>query len=300
MNRLLVIGATGVLGSAATKYFLQKEFPVKAFVRNKDKAAALEKAGATILVGDITHPESISEACKNIDIVIATLHGMLGRGKNRSELVDDKGHKNLINAAVKAGVKHFIYSSVFGAAKNHPIDFFRTKYAIEQYLKSSGLHYTILRLPAFMEWHIHNLLGKSIIEKGKTTIFGKGDNPTNFIAVDDVVQALGLIVSDQAYQNKIISIVGPENLSRNEIAQLYGKALNIIPRINHVPIAALRFLSAVINPFHPGIGRIMKLSIYGDVNDSAMDTNSSIQQFGLKPTTVVAFIRKQVHSPPSG
>jgi NADH dehydrogenase len=156
---------------------------------------------------------------------------MLSRGKNKSENVDDKGHKNLIEAAVKAGVKHFIYISVFGAAKDHSIDFFRTKYAIEQYLINSSLHYTILRLPAFMEWHVNNLLGKSIIEKGKTTIFGKGNNPANFIAVDDVVQVLGLAVADKAYQDKIISIAGPENLSRNEIAQLYGKALNITPRI---------------------------------------------------------------------
>lgn len=52
MNRMLIVGATGVLGSPATKYFLQKNFLVKAFVRNKDKAAALEKAGANIFVGD--------------------------------------------------------------------------------------------------------------------------------------------------------------------------------------------------------------------------------------------------------
>ncbi len=41
---------------------------------------------------------------------------------------------------------------------------------------------------------------------------------------------------------------------------LYGEILNITPRVNHVPIPALKFLSVIINPFHPGIGRIMKLS----------------------------------------
>jgi NADH dehydrogenase len=299
MNRMLIVGATGVLGSAATKYFLQKKFSLKAFIRNKDKAATLEKAGAAIFVGDITNTLSIVEACKNIDVVIATLHGMLSRGKNSSYFVDDKGHKNLIDAAVKAGTKHFIYISVVGAAKDHPIDFFRTKYAIEQYLINSGLYYTILRLPAFMEWHVHNLLGKSIVEKGKTTILGKGNNPTNFIAVDDIVQVLGLIVADST-RDKIITLAGPENISRNEAAKLYGKVLNINPRINHVPIPALKFLSKVINPFHPGIGRIMKLSIYGEENDATMNINDSIKKFGLKPTTVEVFIRKQVSPLPPG
>jgi len=148
-----------------------------------------------------------------------------------------------------------------------------------------------------MEWHVHNLLGKSIVEKGKTTIFGKGNNPTNFIAVDDIVQVLSLAVTNPAFQNQIISIAGPENLSRNEVAQLYGKILNVTPRINHVPIPALKFLSAIINPFHPGIGRIMRLSIYGDRNDATMNINDSIEQFGLQPTTVEAFIRKHVGFP---
>ena len=62
-------------------------------------------------------------------------------------------------------MQHFIYTSVHGVSAIHPIDFLRNKFSVEQYLIKSGLNYTILRLPAFMEWHVHNLLGKSIVKK---------------------------------------------------------------------------------------------------------------------------------------
>jgi NADH dehydrogenase len=218
----------------------------------------------------------------------------LGKGKNRSANIDDKGHKSLVDAAVKGGVKRFIYSSISGVSENSPIDFYSTKYVVEQYIQRSGIGYTILRLPAFMETHVQQLLGKSIIEKGKATILGKGDNPTNFIAVDDVVQAMEPIIESSNYENKVVQIAGPENLSRNEVVKLYASALNIKPRIRHVPVAVLNVLSKVINPFHEGIGRIMRFSAYNDVADATMDPSNSILRFGLQPTTVETFIRKQV------
>ena len=296
MTRLLIVGASGVLGSAAAKHFITKGLHVKCFVRNKEKAAELAEAGGELVVGDLTNEASIIEACKNVDVVIASAHGMLGKGKNKSENVDDAGHKNLVDAAAKANVQQFIYASINGLYANHPIDFFRTKYAVEQHLINSGLNYTILRLPAFMEWHAHKLLGKSIIDKGKVTILGKGENPTNFIAVDDIVQALNIMVGNQVYYNKIINLAGPENISRNQVAGIYGRLLNKTPKVSHVPVGALNVLAAIINPFHPGVARIMKFSAYTDNADATMNVNDSVKQFGLRPTTIEEFIKKQVSS----
>ena len=296
MKRLLIVGASGVLGSAAAKHFITKGLHVKCFVRNKEKAAELAEAGGELVVGDLTNEASIINACKNVDVVIASAHGMLGKGKNKSENVDDAGHKNLVDAAAKANVQQFIYASINGLYANHPIDFFRTKYAVEQHLINSKLNYTILRLPAFMEWHAHKLLGKSIIDKGKVTILGKGENPTNFIAVDDIVQALNIMVGNPAYYNKIISLAGPENISRNQVASIYGRLSNKTPKVSHVPVGALNVLAAIINPFHPGVARIMKFSAYTDNADATMNVNDSVKQFGLRPTTIEEFIKKQVSS----
>ena len=290
MPHLLVIGANGVLGTTATKFFLSKGFNVSAFVRDKNKAADLENSGATILTGDITDRASLQNIFSTVDAVLTAAHGMLGKGKNSSKNVDEIAHKDLIDYAKQAGVKHFVYTSVFAASSNHIIDFFRAKHLIEEYLIKSGLTYTILKLPAFIEWHAYNLSGKGIVEKGKTTIFGSGTHAENFIAVKDVVVALDKIVLNEEYYNRSIPLAGPENISKNEVAVLFGNALNIQPRVSHVPTTALKALSFVIRPFHPGIARVIKLAVWNERSDQTMNTDQSIAQFGLKPTHITEFI----------
>lgn len=294
MPRLLIIGGTGVLGTAAANHFLEKGFHVTVFVRNKDKAIDLEKKGATVIEGDLTDAATINGIFNGVDIVLTAAHGMLGKGKNKSAKVDEDGHKLLVDEARRAGVTHFIYTSVFNASPNHPIDFFRTKYLIEQYLINSGLNHTILRLPAFMEWHVYNLLGKNIVEKGKTTILGSGKNPSNFIAVKDVVAAIDTIALNQNYYNKIITVAGPQNISRNEIAAHFGKALNIKPKTGHVPVAVLKVFSVLLKPIHPGIARIMKFSVHSETAGETINTGDSITQFGLQPTTIEEFIQSTI------
>ena len=294
MPHLLVIGANGVLGSATTKYFVQKGFRVSALVRGREKAKELENEGARIIEADITDRRTIQDIFAEVDVLVTAVHALLGKGRNKSQNVDERGHKILIDEAKKNGVKQFIYTSTNNASPDHPIDFFRTKYLIEQYVKNSGLNYTILQLAAFMEWHVYNLLAKNLVEKGKTTIFGRGTNPMNFIAVSDVVAAIDKILLNENYYNKTILLGGPQNISKNEIAELYCKALNIRPKIGHVPIGVLKILSILFQPFHPGIARVMKLSIHTDISNETMDQKESIEKFGLRATAINEFILSSI------
>jgi len=59
--------------------------------------------------------------------------------------------KNLAHAAQKAGVQHFVYSSVGGAERNSRIDHWESKWEIEQHVRQLGLPATMLRPAAFME-----------------------------------------------------------------------------------------------------------------------------------------------------
>ena len=129
-----------------------------------------------------------------------------------------------------AVVAHFVYTSILGAAPDHPIDFWRTKYNIEEYLKASGLSYTILRPSAFMEWHAHIFNGKSILENGKTSLLGQGTKPRNFVAVRDVAQSATLALTDPKLQNRTLEVGGPENFTNNQAAELYGKLAGVKPR----------------------------------------------------------------------
>lgn len=291
--KILIVGATGVLGKAATLRFLQTNNEVIALARNAEKVRELEKLGAKIIVADVLDFDKIISACEGIDVVITAFHSLLGKG-NSMEMVDDKAHRNLIKAAMQGGVKQFIYTSVAGISGDSPVDFFRTKHGIEQALTAETMHYTILRLPPFMEWHLHNLLGKSIMEKGKVTILGKGNALCNYIAAADIAEGLVQIAGNMNFYNKIVTLAGPDNISKNEAAALYAKALGAPAKIGHAQVGLLKILAPVIKPFHPGIARILQMSIAGDEHDGSLDKKFTVAQFGLMPTSVFAFIQKQV------
>ena len=169
---ILVVGATGVLGQKTARLLLADGHQVRAMTRVAERASDLAQQGAEVIVGDLVDPDSLARACRGVDRVFAAAHSFLGKGQYRSEAVDDRGHRALIDAARSQGVKRFVYTSALGASPNHPIDFHRTKYAIEQYLQASGLEHVILRPSAFMEWHAHIFNGKSILEKGRTQLLG--------------------------------------------------------------------------------------------------------------------------------
>jgi uncharacterized protein YbjT (DUF2867 family) len=110
-------------------------------------------------------------------------------------------------------VRRFVYTSAMFASPDHPVDFLRNKAKVEAHLAASGLSYAILRPSAFMEWHVHNLLGKSLVDSGKATIFGPGANPINFVAADDVAAVAAEMLTIAADVAATLEVGGPDNFT---------------------------------------------------------------------------------------
>jgi uncharacterized protein YbjT (DUF2867 family) len=123
--RVLIVGATGVLGGETARCLSADGHDVRGMTRSPVRARLLAAGGVEAVVGDLTDPASLARACMGMDAVIAAAHGALGRGRYRSEAVDDAGHRALVDAAGAARVARFVYTSAAGAAPDHPVDFFR-------------------------------------------------------------------------------------------------------------------------------------------------------------------------------
>jgi uncharacterized protein YbjT (DUF2867 family) len=277
MKKILVIGGTGTLGKVMVAQLLNIGSNVRVLTRNPQRAASLKELGIEVVSGDLLNKESLLKACYGMDVVISAAHAMLGKGKYTSERIDISGQKALIDAAKEDGVPYFVFLSVIGAAPDHEVDFWRNKWQVEQYLKQSGLTYNIIRASAFIEMHIQEMLGKSILAKGKVTIFGKGENPTNFVSVKDVAQLILHCLEHPEHHNQTFEIGGLDNLSRLDIVALYAQKLGKPIKITHVPNSVLRFMSKVVRPFHPGISRVMFISDLFDRTEQRFDLGSLLR-----------------------
>jgi uncharacterized protein YbjT (DUF2867 family) len=293
---ILVVGGTGLLGQKVVRLLLADGHRVRVMTRDPARAVALARQGAEIVLGDLTDPGSLPGACGGISRLFVAAHALVGRGRNCSDAVDDAGHRALIDAAVSAGVARFVYTSALGASPGHPIDFFRTKFAIEQYLARSGLDYSVLRPSAFMEWHAHAVNGRSILKSGRTTLFGTGTKLRNFVAARDVAHCAVEALTAGTVRRRMLEVGGPGNYCNNEVAAMYARSAGIDLRVVHVPLWVAATLARLIRPIHPGISRVLRLASLPDTAFSeTFDSRDLLRAYPqLRPTTLQDFVQTQV------
>jgi uncharacterized protein YbjT (DUF2867 family) len=268
---------------------------VRLLVRTPAKVEDLKQAGAEVIQGDLIDSLSLVRACQGVDRVLAAAHSLLGKGRYKSQAVDDAGHRALIDAARAAGVSHFVYMSMLGVSPDHPFDFARRKYAIEEYLIASCLSYTILRPSWYMEQNVHIFNGKSILEKGKTGLLGKGTKLRNFVAARDVAQFAVRALIDPHLKNRTLDIGGPQNVTNNQVAELYGKIAGVTPKIDHMPPFMAKAMSIMLKPVQPGVSRIMYLSsLPDDAFCETFDPAPILSEFPIHLTTLEEFIHERV------
>lgn len=295
-QRILVVGATGALGRPTVQLLREKGVAVRALCRHPARAADLAALGAEVVAGDLTDAASLQDACRGSTRVMAAAHGLLGRGRWRSEAVDDLGHRALIAAAREAGVQRFVYTSALGVARDHPVDFFRTKHAIEQVLRASGMASVVLRPSAFMEQHVHEFNGAALLAKGQAKLIGTGTKKRNFVAASDVARLAVRALLDEPLPFRLLEIGGPGNYSNTEVAELYARLSGKPLRISRLPAGAARLISGVARPLHPGLARLMRvLSLPDDAfNESWSGCAALEREMGVKMTPVEAFVRARI------
>ncbi len=292
---ILIVGGTGALGSNLTRRLLERGEPVRVMTRTPEKAIPLKDIGAQVVHGDLLDKASLDRACDSVISVVAAAHSILGRGRESSKFVDLQGHFDLIDSAKTAGVDHFVYLSHYDHGPAYKkVPFFRMKPLVEEYLRASGLSFTILRPTAFMESQAEIFIGDQFFENGKVTVFGKGENPRNFVAADDVAQFAVLALEDTALKGKSIDIGGPENLTNLEVINIYERLFNRQAKVNHVPLWVLKVMSWLLRPFHAGLSQIMKLSIIVDTADSTFDPTAIQDQFPIPLTRFKEWVRNRV------
>lgn len=245
MERILVVGATGKLGGAVLRRLIQKKHSVRALVRQPEQQGAFQALGADTVIADLTDPASLAAACSGVSHVVTTANAFLGRGRNSSALVDLEGNLNLIDAAQRAGVGRFVFTSGVIMGPDSITDFFRYKARAEEHLKKSGMDYVIVRAAAYMDEWAEIVAGK-IATNGVATIFGDGANPINFIARDDVADFMVRAVEDGQITRESITLGGPENLTLLEVVSKYEQHIGRTAKRKHIPVTALRVLRRVL------------------------------------------------------
>jgi uncharacterized protein YbjT (DUF2867 family) len=232
---ILVAGGTGRLGTLVVRGLARRHLDVRVLTRNVTRAQHLGDV-AEVVVGDVRDRASLDRAMGGVTTVVSAVQGFAGPGNVTPASVDHEGNTHVVDAAVVAGAD-VVMLSVVGATARHPMELFRAKHAAEQHLRASTAPWTIVRATAFVEMWAE-ILGKGIV-------FGRGDNPINFVSVHDVAAVVELAVIDPNLRGQIIDVGGPDNLTFNQLVTELQHVTGRSRKVRHVPRWLLRAISPV-------------------------------------------------------
>ncbi len=230
---IVVAGGTGTLGTRLVPRLAGQGLAVRVLTRDPARAQHLAGHDVEAVRGDVRDPGSLTSALRGASMVISAVHGFAGPGGVSPALVDRAGNAHLIDAAARTGAA-FVLVSVVGASPGHPIELFRAKHAAEEVLRASGLPWTIVRATAFMEtWGM--IMGRRLQTSGKILVFGRGDNPVNFVSATDVAALVERAVTDPGQRSQILELGGPDNLTFNELAAILQETTGRHGTVRHIP-----------------------------------------------------------------
>jgi uncharacterized protein YbjT (DUF2867 family) len=147
--------------------------------------------------------------------------------------------KNVADAAKKARVEHFVYSSVGGAERNAGIDHWETKWEIEKHIRKLGLPATILRPVAFMENYYIEQVEIGIL-KGKLIDPIRADKPYQTIATEDI-GAFAALAFERANEFMGLELeIGGSELTNPETAKTFGRVLGKPVKFQQLPMPLVR------------------------------------------------------------
>ncbi|MET3114184.1 NAD(P)H dehydrogenase (quinone) [Pedobacter sp. CG_S7] len=288
---ILVTGATGQFGSKAVEHLLKKGVnptEISVLVRDSDKAISLKEKGIHIKEGDYTNQGSMLEAFRGVDKLLLV-------SSNNREDIENRTlhHVNVIKAAKEAKVDHIVYTSFVRKAgyENSAIaDFQNSHVESENYLKESGIEYTILQNGIYAEM-ILAFIGDKVAET-ENILFPGGEGKASWVIREELAEAAAHVLTTEDHKNKTYSLTNTESIGFNVIAQDISELLNKKVKYTSPDANAFKAImeKAGVPDMYISMFMMWGTAIAQQTMDKEDDTLSNF--LNRKPTSVSQFIAK--------
>ena len=264
--RILIAGATGAIGLELVRLAVSKGHSVHALSRSTDRAHMLDGLADRV---DVSDAVASVPALGGTDLVISALGAPVtlhSRERRRYLDVDFVANTRILDAAVRADVRRFVYVSLHLEPAYRRTAYVEAHEAFVEYLKRSGVSYSVIR-PTGVFTALGDLVNYA--RRGVVPLVGDGLARTNPVHQADVADAL-LAHIDGGPSN--VEIGGPETFTRREIAALAFQVIGRTPRFINVPPALFRVIAAASRVASPRIGELLEFAAAVSITNAVAPT----------------------------
>lgn len=278
---ILLTGVTGKTGGETAKQLLQKGARLRALVRDPAKAADLQAAGVELVVGDVADADTVRRALQGAEKAFLTLPN----GQRQLEQ-----EKQFTDLAVAAGVKHLVKMSSMEAVPHAETPIPRAHWAVEEYIRASGLAWTMVKPNFFMQ----NLLASAAgIKANRRFSLPMGNGTTGMADVRDIGAVCAEVLTGTGHAGQSYAITGPEVLTFQEVADRFSAVLG--EKVEYLPLPMEQFrerMTGILEPWHLNAVCELFREIAATGLDHTTDTFSKL--LGREPRSVTRFIQDHV------
>ena len=239
MQKVLFIGASGMLGKPVALELMRAGFPVTFLARDVEKMKKLFP-NAAIVKGDVLDIASLEAAMAGQEIVYLNLSVAQSSKKNEPQ-PEREGINNIIEAAKKTNVKRIVYLSSLIKNYEGMNGFkwwaFQIKQAAVNAIKKSGLNYSIFYPSTFME-----CLDKQMLQGTRIMLAGKSEAPMWFIAGKDYGVQVAWAMKKAGDSNQEYVVQGLEPFTSDEAAKVFIENAKSDIKIMRAPLAPLKYI----------------------------------------------------------
>lgn len=205
-----VTGVTGKLGGQVAKVLSQKGLKAVHIARSPERAIKYDNA--EIRKASYENSEESRKALEGIKTLLMV------SAKENPKRVEE--HHDFIDAAKIAGVEHIVYISFYNNKKDATFTLSRDHYQTEKYVKEQGLKYTFLRDNFYIDFFLDLCFEYGEI-RGPA-----GDGLVSAVARRDAADiVVAVMLNVQEYENKVLNLTGPRDLSMKDIVEVVGEKL---------------------------------------------------------------------------
>jgi uncharacterized protein YbjT (DUF2867 family) len=279
---ILITGATGRVGSAPLKQLSTRGVSVRTLVRTAEKAALVANPQVETVIGDLAQPCSLDSALDGIT-------GALLVSPLDPHQVELQG--NFIDAAKRAGRVHVVKISGLGTALDSSVRSGRWHAQTEKHVEDSGLPFTHLRPPFFMQ----NILRFAPTIRASGAFTGSlNQGKVAMIDVDDIAAVAATVLSTDAHAGQGYVLTGPEAISYADVAERLSRILGRTITYKDVPMEVMRerLLATGMPEWHVDVQ--VNFSTALSAGHASAVTNTVEAVAGKPARTLEQFIREHV------
>ena len=239
MQKILFIGASGMLGKPVALELMRAGFIVTLLARDVEKMRKLFP-NTPIIKGDVFDIASLEAAMAGQEIVYLNLSVAQSSKKNEPQ-PEREGINNIIEAAKKTNIKRIVYLSSLIKNYEGMNGFkwwaFEIKHAAVDAIKRSGLNYSIFYPSTFME-----CLDKQMLQGTRLMLAGKSEAPMWFIAGKDFGVQVAWALKKAGDSNQEYNVQGLEPYTSDQAAKIFTENVKSNIKIMRAPLAPLKYL----------------------------------------------------------